>query len=119
MTSILLKFGGASLSEPKRFSMISDIITNKARSYKGVVVVVSAMGSMTNELLDLAVQVNPSPPKREVDMLISVGERISMALLAMALERKGVSACSFTGSQSGIITCERHNQAKIIDVKVS
>jgi aspartate kinase len=117
MTSIILKFGGASLSEPKSFSMISDIIIKKTRYYKGVVVVVSAMGSMTSELLDLADQVNPNPPKREVDMLISVGERISMALLAMALEKKGVSACSFTGSQSGIITCERHNQAKIIDVK--
>ena len=78
---------------------------------------VSAMGNTTNELLALAKQVSPAPPKRELDLLVSVGERVSMSLLAMALEKKGAKAKSFTGSQSGIITDTSHGNSNIIEVK--
>ena len=84
---------------------------------KRVVVVVSAMGKTTDELLALARTVTPTPPRRELDMLLSCGERISMALLAMALEARGLSAISFTGSQSGILTNDRHSGARIIEVR--
>jgi aspartate kinase len=80
-------------------------------------VVVSAMGDTTNQLLELAEEVNPDPPKRELDMLLSVGERISISLLAMALAARNKEAVSFTGSQSGIITTECHSDAKILEVR--
>lgn len=112
----VLKFGGASLSTPEQFEVISDLILHKAKEYPRICIVVSAMGKTTDELLNLAKKVNPVPPQRELDMLLSVGERISMALLAMALSKRGHEAISFTGSQSGIITCSRHAEAKIIDV---
>jgi aspartate kinase len=117
--SIVLKFGGASVANPENFLCISDIILKRAQIFENVVVVVSAMGNTTNELIDLAKKIHPNPPEREQDMLISVGERISISLLAMALELKGKKAISFTGSQSGIITCNKHTDAKIIDVKPS
>jgi aspartate kinase len=82
-----------------------------------VVVVVSAMGNTTNELLALARRVSPSPGRRELDMLISVGERITMALLSMAVDDLGVPAVSFTGSQSGIITDEHHSAARVVEVR--
>lgn len=112
-----MKFGGASVATPEAFATIASIIKKRLSDYRQIVVVVSAMGKTTDELLGLAKRVHPSPPKREGDMLISVGERISIALLAMALDLKGVEAISFTGSQSGIITSEEHSQAYIIDVK--
>jgi len=117
--SIVLKFGGASVANPENFLAISDIILKRAQVFENIVVVVSAMGNTTNDLIELAKKVHPTPPKREQDMLISVGERISISLLAMALELKGRKAISFTGSQSGIITCDNHTDAKIIDVKPS
>lgn len=86
------------------------------RGEKGVVVV-SAMQGSTDQLLGLAREVHPNPPKREQDMLVSVGERISIALLAMALAKEGKEAVSFTGSQSGIITCENHSDAKIVAIR--
>lgn len=115
--TIVLKFGGASVAEPEHFSRIAEIISLRRLHYQKLVVVVSAMGNTTNQLAELAKKVNPTPPQREYDMLVSVGERISISLLAMALSLKGIDAVSFTGSQSGIITCDRHTEARIVDVK--
>lgn len=112
-----MKFGGAAVATPLHFAHIADLIIARRSEYPRIVVVVSAMGKTTDQLIDLAKQVNPHPPQREYDMLVSAGERISMALLAMALCRKGTDAVSFTGSQSGIITCQRHSEAHIIDVR--
>jgi aspartate kinase len=113
---VIMKFGGASVSSVERFADIADIIIKKSGNAR-VVVVVSAMGNTTDELLSLAKKVHPEPPPRELDMLVSVGERISISLLAMALHGKGRDAMSFTGSQSGIITTAQHSEARIIGVK--
>jgi len=117
MKTLVLKFGGAAVAKSERFAQIADLIVERSSHYEKVVAVVSAMGNMTDELLALAKEVHPSPPKREQDMLISVGERISMSLLAMALDVKGKYAVSLTGSQAGIITTSNHAEAKIIDVR--
>lgn len=114
---LVMKFGGASVASPASFSKIAALIADKQKQDQKIVVVVSAMGNTTDQLLSLAHQVHPSPPSRELDMLLSVGERVSIALLAMALSLINVEAVSFTGSQSGIITCENHSNAKIIDVR--
>lgn len=114
---IVLKFGGASVSSPEAFASIAEIILHRKSLYEQVVVVVSAMGNTTDELIALAHKVNANPPRRELDMLVSVGERISIALLAMALAAKNSEAISFTGSQSGILTTNDHANAKIIQVK--
>jgi len=116
MRTIILKFGGASVASTQHFSKIADIIISQSAEAR-VVVVVSAMGDTTDQLLALARQVHPTPPLREQDMLLSVGERVSVALLAMALHLKGRSALSLTGSQSGIITSSEHSDAKILDVR--
>lgn len=115
--SLVLKFGGAAVSSPERFTEIAEIIRLRAQTGVPLVVVVSAMGETTDELIALAHKVHPAPPKRELDMLLSVGERISISLLAMALDRAGLSAVSFTGSQSGIITSNEHADARIIEVR--
>ncbi|MFI5343523.1 MAG: hypothetical protein ACHQUC_04805 [Chlamydiales bacterium] len=115
--TIVMKFGGAAVATPEHFKNIAEMIIARLASVPRLVVVVSAMGKTTDQLIDLARQVHPTPPQREYDMLISAGERISMSLLAMALCRVGQEAMSFTGSQSGIITCSKHSQAQIIDVK--
>ncbi len=112
-----MKFGGASLATPDHFSQIARLIIQRMQHHPRIVIVVSAMGNTTDELIALAKQVNPDPPSREYDMLITAGERISIALLAMALARQGQEAVSFTGSQSGIITCLRHTNARIVDVR--
>jgi aspartate kinase len=114
---LILKFGGASFSKAEDFSSIAEIVIEHLQKNPKIVVVVSAMANMTDQLLELAKQVNPHPTKREQDMLVSVGERISMSLLAMALQAKQIQAVSFTGSQSGIITTSDHSEAKIIDVR--
>jgi aspartate kinase len=114
--TIILKFGGASVSTTEQFSKIAEIILNKSCKQR-VLVVVSAMGDTTDQLLSLAKRVHPNPPPREQDMLITVGERISSALLSMALQLKNKEAISLTGSQSGIITSAKHSDAQIIDVK--
>lgn len=114
--ALVLKFGGASVATPESFSKIAEIIQEEMTRHQEIVVVVSAMGDTTDNLLSLAHKVHPNPPKRELDMLVSVGERISISLLAMALSLKGIEAVSFTGSQSGIITDEVHFDAKVIDV---
>ena len=117
MKTIILKFGGKSLNSPKKILKAAGIIANKKNTFENIVVVVSAMGNATDKLLSLAKKVNENPSLREQDMLISVGERISMSLLAMALNVNNIDAISFTGSQGGIITCCNHNDAKIVDVK--
>lgn len=113
----VLKFGGASLSEPESFLKIADLIIERSFTGCKIAVVVSAMGNTTDQLFQLATKVHANPPRRELDMLVSAGERISIALLAMALAAKGVEAVSFTGSQSGIITTDCHSDAKIVDVR--
>lgn len=115
--TIVMKFGGAAVSSPEQFSRIAEIIVSRRTTYPKIIVVISAMGNTTNELIELAKRVHPCPPQREYDMLITVGERISISLLAMALSLKNQGAISFTGSQSGIITTDRHTDARIVDVK--
>ncbi len=117
MNTLVMKFGGAAVASPEKFAQIVEIILQRRKSYKRIAVVVSAMGDTTDQLIALARQVNPDPPRREYDMLVSVGERISISLLAMALAGKQLPAVSFTGSQSGIITCNKHSDARIVDVK--
>lgn len=119
MSTVILKFGGAAVKDSKSILNTADIILSRKLDFDHIVVVVSAMGSTTDNLIALARSVHPSPPKRELDMLVSIGERVSISLLAMALERKGVSAISFTGSQTGIITTNEHHRARIINVKPS
>jgi aspartate kinase len=114
---VVQKYGGSSVADPARLGRVADRVAATVALGKHVVVVVSAMGKTTDELLALARTVTPTPPRRELDMLLSCGERISMALLAMALEARGLSAISFTGSQSGILTNDRHSGARIIEVR--
>lgn len=119
MKTLIMKFGGASVATPERFSLIAEIVLMRSLKYDRIVVVVSAMGNATDELLKLAHLVHPNPPRRELDMLLSVGERVSISLLSMALSLKGKEAISFTGSQSGIMTTNDHSEARIIDVRPS
>ncbi len=115
--TLILKFGGAAVATPDHFTQIAQIIQQRQAQYSRLAVVVSAMGDTTDQLIALAYQVHPEPPQREYDMLVTVGERVSSSLLAMALHRIGCEARSFTGSQCGIITNSRHTQASIIDVR--
>ena len=112
-----MKFGGAAVATPEAFGEIAAIIERRLKDYSSVVAVVSAMGDMTNQLVRLATSVHAQPPKREMDMLVSVGERISISLLAMALAKRGQEAVSFTGSQSGILTTPDHTEARILGVR--
>jgi aspartate kinase len=114
---VVQKYGGSSVADPQKLGRVADRVAETVRLGKRVVVVVSAMGKTTDELLALAKSIAPAPPRRELDMLLSCGERISMALLAMALEARGLQAISFTGSQSGILTNDRHSGARIIEVR--
>ena len=116
MKLIVQKYGGATLATPEKIKSVARQISELKKSGFSVVVVVSAMGQTTNQLIDLSKQVSNNPTLREMDMLISVGERISMALLSMALNDLGCEAISFTGSQAGIITDDDHISANIIDV---
>ena len=110
------KYGGSSVSDAERIQRVAERIVATRKDGHDVCVVVSAMGDTTDELLDLAHQVSPLPPGRELDMLLTAGERISMALLAMAIQSLGLSARSFTGSQAGVITDSSHGKARIIDI---
>lgn len=116
MPIVVQKYGGSSLSDAEGIKRVASRITETRRAGNDVCVVVSAMGDTTDELLDLAQEVSPLPPPRELDMLVTAGERISMALVAMAIHDLGFTARSFTGSQAGVITDEEHGKAKIIDV---
>jgi len=111
------KYGGSSVADPEKIQQVARHVAATQRAGCQVVVVVSAMGKTTENLLSLALRVAAEPPRRELDMLVSTGERVSMALLSMALTALGVSAVSFTGSQSGIITSDRHFDAEIIEVR--
>jgi aspartate kinase len=116
MGLIVQKFGGSSVADAESIKRVAARIASTKRSGQSVVVVVSAMGDTTDELIDLANQVSPMPHGRELDMLLTAGERISMALLAMAISNLGLEARSFTGSQAGIITTSTHGRARVIDV---
>ena len=116
MGIVVQKYGGSSVADATGIKRVAQRIVNTTRAGSDVVVVVSAMGDTTDELRDLAEQVTPLPPPRELDMLLTAGERISMALLAMAIAQLGHKAQSFTGSQAGVITDSAHGRAKIIDI---
>jgi aspartate kinase len=116
MGLIVQKFGGSSVADAEGMKRVAARIVATKKAGNQVVVVVSAMGDTTDELIDLANQVSPIPPGRELDMLLTAGERISMALLAMAINNLGFEALSFTGSQAGVITDSVHGKARIIDV---
>lgn len=114
---LVQKYGGSSVADVAHLHDVADRVVRTVRQGHQVVVVVSAMGNTTNELLALARQVSPRPGRRELDLLVSVGERVSMTLLAMAIEDRGVPAASFTGSQSGIITDDQHVSARVEEVR--
>jgi aspartate kinase len=113
---IVQKYGGSSVADAGSIKRVAKRIVATAKAGNQVVVAVSAMGDTTDELLDLAGQISPQPPARELDMLLTAGERISMAVLAMAIADLGMEARSYTGSQAGVITDEAHGRARIIDI---
>jgi aspartate kinase len=116
MGLIVAKFGGSSVADAASVLRVAKRIVDTKNSGNEVVVIVSAMGDTTDELLDLAREVSPNPPGRELDMLLTAGERISMAVLAMAISDLGYEARSYTGSQAGLITDSEHGKARIVDV---
>jgi aspartate kinase len=113
---VVQKYGGSSVANAERVKRVAERIVEAKKNGDDVVVVVSAMGDTTDELLDQASQITADPPGRELDMLLTAGERISMALLAIAISTHGYEARSFTGSQAGVITTSSHGKARIIDV---
>jgi aspartate kinase len=117
MSIVVQKYGGSSVADVERIRQVAERIMRTKAAGHDVAVVVSAMGDTTDELLSLAKRVSANPDRRELDMLLSAGERISMALLSMAIRELGGDAISFTGSQSGIITNDRHVDARIIEVR--
>lgn len=116
MSLIVQKFGGSSVADAESIKRVARRIIETKEAGHDVVVVVSAMGDTTDELLDLAAEVTPNPAPRELDMLLTAGERISMAVVAMAIRAEGYDARSFTGSQAGMITDASHGAARIVDV---
>ncbi len=117
MSLVVQKFGGTSVADAERIRAVADHVARTRRAGDDVLVVVSAMGKTTDDLVRLANDVSTVQPTREVDMLLSAGERISMSLLCMALAELGVEATSYTGSQAGIITDAVHTRAKIVEIK--
>ena len=116
MPLVVQKYGGSSLADAERIKRVAERVVARRKAGDDIVVVVSAMGDTTDELRDLASRVSPVPPPRELDMLLTAGERISMALVAMAVHNLGYEARSYTGSQAGVITTAAHGRARIIDV---
>ena len=116
-TIVVQKYGGSSVADLDRLGKVADKVVETARAGHRVVVVVSAMGKTTDQLLALARDVDAEPPRRELDMLVSTGERVSMALLSIALQKRGIDAISFTGSQAGIITTDKHFDARIVEIR--
>jgi aspartate kinase len=114
---VVMKFGGTSVADPERILAVARRLAAARDAGNRVVGVLSAMGDTTDELLELAHEISPSPPRRELDMLVSVGERVSCALAAMALVDLGYDAISLTGSQAGIVTDTSHGRAKIVEVR--
>ncbi len=117
MARVVRKYGGSSLADPERIRHVASKIADLKWSGNEVVVVVSAMAGATDDLMEMAYDLHPDPPRRELDMLLSVGERISCALLALAIEAEGIGAVSYTGSQVGIITDTKHGRARIVDIR--
>jgi aspartate kinase len=117
MALVVQKFGGTSVADAQRIKLVARRVVTAAAAGQRVCVVVSAMGDSTDELLSLAAQVSPTPHARELDMLLTAGERISMALLSMAIIELGHEAISFTGSQAGIVTDTSHGRARIVEVR--
>jgi aspartate kinase len=117
VTIVVQKYGGSSVADVEKIGRVADAVVQTRRAGHDVVVVVSAMGKTTDQLLALAREIDEAPPRRELDMLLTTGERVSMALLSMAIQKRGEDAISFTGSQSGIITNDRHFDARIIEVR--
>ncbi len=116
MSLVVQKFGGSSVADPERISNVANRVIKCKEAGNQVLVVVSAMGKSTDELIELASKVSKNPKSREMDMLLSTGEQISMAMLAIAIQEKGHSAISLTGYQAGIITNNAHGKAKILDI---
>ncbi|MFC2689972.1 MAG: aspartate kinase, partial [Propionibacterium freudenreichii] len=116
MSRIVQKYGGSSVADAESIKRVARKIARAKQRGDAVTVVISAMGDTTDELMDLAYQVSPQPQTRELDMLLTTGERQSAALLAMALNDLGVKARSYTGSQAGVITTERHGDARIVTI---
>ena len=119
MSLVVQKYGGSSVADAEGIKRVAQRIVESKKDGNEVVVIVSAMGDTTDDLFDLAHQVTPTPPARELDMLLTAGERMSAALLAMAIMDRGVTARSFTGSQAGVITTAQHGDARIIDITPS
>jgi aspartate kinase len=117
MSLIVQKYGGTSVGDAERIRAVAEHVAQTRRDGHEVVVVVSAMGKTTDDLIVLAEQISPNNPAREMDMLLTAGERISMALVSMALSAVGVESASFTGSQAGIITDTSHRRAKILEMR--
>ena len=117
MSCIVQKYGGSSVADPDKLQKIARLIAEVKGQNTDIAVVVSAMGKTTDELVMMARYLSPKPPRREMDMLLSTGERITMALLCMALHELGLDAVSLTGSQAGIITNDRHTDAQVIEVR--
>ena len=117
MALIVQKYGGSSVADVDKLKKIASLIAIVKRQGIDVVVVVSAMGKTTNQLIEMAKAISPNPPRREMDMLLSTGERTSMALLCIALHEVGIESISLTGSQAGIITNDRHTDARVIEVR--
>src|ERR671913_355464 len=117
MAIVVQKYGGSSVADVQKLRQVADRVVRTREQGHDVVVVVSAMGDTTDDLLEMAKKVSPNPERRELDMLLTAGERISMALLSIAIRDLGGHAISFTGSQSGIITNDRHVDARIIEVR--
>ncbi|MBM3707803.1 MAG: aspartate kinase [Actinobacteria bacterium] len=113
---IVMKFGGSSVGDAEKIERVADRVIRVSGSGGGIVVVVSAMGNTTDELLELAGKINKDPSRREIDMLLSTGEQISIALLAMAIQKRGFNCVSFTGNQAGIITDDVYSNAKILTI---
>jgi aspartate kinase len=117
MTILVQKYGGSSVADVEKIGKVADRVVAAKQAGRDVVVVVSAMGKTTDGLLALAKSVHADAPRRELDMLVSTGERVTMALLSIAIHARGCDAISFTGSQSGIITNDRHFDARILEVR--
>jgi aspartate kinase len=117
LSIIVQKYGGTSVGDAERIQAVADRVVRSREDGHDVVVVVSAMGHTTDELLDLAAQVAPTPEPRELDMLLTAGERIAMSLVAIAVNARGCRAASYTGSQAGIITDTQHGKARIVEIR--
>jgi len=114
---VVQKYGGSSVADADKIKLVAKRVARTKAAGKKVVVVVSAMGKTTNQLLEKAKSISPSPSRRELDMLLTCGEREAMALLSMACSEEGLEAISFTGSQAGILTNDRHSGARIVEVR--